>query len=234
MIEQFTESVEDTVYFDNGDYYEGQVIGRVPNGFGWMCYADGSEYEGYWMDGQPITSNTFDSKIPGEDDPNQSNVTNIGGHNLRVGFGYTNNTISDIFHINSFIRGIRMYNNTAVLFATGTSVYKDGYGWEKDSDEEMIFKYTGEGLSGDQQNKKGNFFLSNSRSNASRIYLFVKRKPNDYIFNGQVEVKRIETAQEPGEDQKIRKVFKFILRRVRGCLSTPSETKSSRLRLRSK
>ena len=57
----------------------------------------------------------------------------------------------------------------------------------------------------------GNFFLKNSHKG---LFLFVKRKANDYVFFGEVEVKRMEEAIEPDKNGCARKVFKFILRRV--------------------
>ena len=107
--------------------------------------------------------------------------------------------------------GIRIHHNRAVLLSTGTSVYRDGIGWEKDSDGEYVFEYTGEGLDGNQQMDGGNYFLKNSDGG---LFLFVKRSPNDYVFFGEVKVKRIEEAIEPDRKGIARKVFKFILRRV--------------------
>ena len=41
MDPDFDKVVFDTVDYDNGDYYEGQVLNRIPHGEGTMYYADG-------------------------------------------------------------------------------------------------------------------------------------------------------------------------------------------------
>ena len=207
-----TDSPEfDTIYFDNGDYYEGYVINGIPHGKGTMFYADGTDRDGEWLSGMPITSTRIDTKIPGYSDNHYRNSVTIGYKTMFVGNGYYNEEISNFFGVSKFIRGIRIHRDIAVLFSLENSVYRDGFGWEKDSDGEYIFVYTGEGLEDDQVMNKGNFFVNNSHGG---LYLFVRKKPNDYVFHGEVAVKRCETAVEPDRNGKQRKVFKFILRRV--------------------
>ena len=207
-----TSPVFDTVFFDNEDYYEGDTIDRVPHGFGTMYYADGEEREGYWFCGLPVTGAKPDEKIPGYSKDHYQNLVTINGGIFSVGQGYMNDSIAEYFGVSKFIRGIRIHRNRAVLFSVDNSVYKDGIGWEKDADGEYIFKYTGEGLDGDQEMSNGNFFLKNSHGG---LFLFVRRRANDYIFHGEVEVKRIEQDIEPDRKHNQRKVFKFILRRRR-------------------
>lgn len=117
-----------------------------------------------------------------------------------------------MFRINSFIRRIRTHRDVAVLFSTGDSVYMDGKGWEPDNDREPVFSYTGEGLRSDQTMKGGNLFLKNSVG--KNVYLFVRRRPNEYVFHGQVIVKRVEKAREDDADGKDRMVYRFILSKV--------------------
>ncbi len=202
----------DTIVFDNGDYYEGEVINRTPHGQGTMFYISGVTLTSYWLYGLPITRKEPDTKIPGYDDDNYQRDVIIDGYTFCVGYGYYNNDISTAFGISKFIRGIRIHHDKAVLYSIENSVYRDGYGWEKDDDGEYIFVYTGEGLEGDQNMDRGNFFLKNS--NDKGLYLFVRRRSNDYVFNGIVGVKRVEEAIEPDKYGKNRKVFKFILRRL--------------------
>ena len=118
----------------------------------------------------------------------------------------------EAFRINSFIRGIRTHRDVAVLFSTGDSVYMDGKGWEPDNDREPVFSYTGEGLRGDQALKGGNLFLKNRVG--KKVYLFVRRRPNEYVFHGQVMVKRVEKAREDDADGMDRMVYRFILSKV--------------------
>ena len=200
----------DTIYFDNKDYYEGEVVDRIPHGVGTMYYANGETVSGMWIYGEHVRGRR-DEEIPPGSSPARDKIT-VGGHTFYVGYGYDNKTISDAFGINSYIRGIRIHHDTCVLLSTGESVYQDGSGWETDADGDSIFVYTGEGLKGDQVMSRGNLFLKNS--SGGRVYLFVKRKPNDYVFHGEVIVKNIETAREKDKGGSMRKVFKFMLSRV--------------------
>jgi len=129
-----------------------------------------------------------------------------------VGYDYDNKTIPEAFGVSSFIRGIRTHRDDCVLLSMGSGVYQDGIGWETDRDGGCVFVYTGEGLEGDQELTYGNRFLR--YSSGKNIYLFVKRKSNGYVFHGKVVVKRTETADEADKNGRMRKVFKFVLRRV--------------------
>ena len=117
-----------------------------------------------------------------------------------------------VFRNNRFIRGIRTHRDVAVLFSTGDSVYMDGKGWEPDNDREPVFSYTGKGLRGDQALKGGNLFLKNRVG--KKVYLSVRRRPNEYVFHGQVMVKRVEKAREDDADGRDRMVCRFILSKV--------------------
>ncbi len=204
----------DTIFFDNGDYYEGEAVDRVPNGQGTMYYESGVTRTGFWHNGVPITRNAHDSAIPGVGDPNYQNTYHLRGIDLAVGYGYDAGLIAETFEISKYISGIRIHRNNAVLFSLSDSVYRDGLGWQDDFDGEKIFIYTGEGLTGNQSMTRGNQFLAHS--NGKGIFLFVKRKPNDYVFHGRVEVKRIEDSREPDRNGIDRLVYKFVLRRCLG------------------
>ena len=64
MDPDFDKTVFDTVCFDNDDYYEGQVLNRVPHGEGTMYYSDGRTVAGKWIYGEHV-SGTRDERIPG-------------------------------------------------------------------------------------------------------------------------------------------------------------------------
>lgn len=197
----------DTIFFDNGDYYEGQVLDRVPHGEGIMYYDSGETVSGRWIYGE-IVKGGYDTKIP----DGSRDRFDINGHTLYVGYGYSNDVIASALGVSRFIRGIRIHRDVAALISTGSSIYRDGMGWTPDSDGEPVFVYTGEGTMGDQRMAVGNLFLKNS--SRGRVYLFVWRRPNEYVFHGQVIVKRIETDREPDKSGAERMVYKFILARV--------------------
>ena len=204
-----SKTIFDTISYDNGDYYEGQTLDRIPHGEGTMFYSDGETLTCKWIYGEPVKGNR-DRKIPGEG--TERDRIHSNGHILYVGYAYDNDVIADAFGVSRFIRGIRTHHDNCVLISTETSVYKDGSGWEPDDDGEPIFVYTGEGQDGDQTLSRGNLFLN--RSIGKKIYLFVWRRPNEYVFHGQVVVKRTETAREPDRRGIDRMVYKFILARI--------------------
>lgn len=146
----------DTIFFDNGDYYEGQVLGRVPHGEGTMFYENGTTVTCKWIYGNPVIGDK-DECIPKEGSERDRIIVN--NRTLYVGYGYSNETIKDVFGVSGFIRGIRLHHDRAVLLSMGEGVYKDGSGWELDDDGDYIFVYTGEGLDGDQEFTDGNLFL---------------------------------------------------------------------------
>ena len=154
----------DTVLFDNGDYYEGQVLGRVPHGEGTMFYDDGRTVTCKWIYGNPVWGKK-DGCIPKEGSERDRVLVN--DHVLYVGYAYDNETIAHIFGVSKFIRGIRLHRDRAVLLSMGEGVYKDGSGWELDEDNDYIFVYTGEGLDGDQELTAGNLFLRRVLERAS-------------------------------------------------------------------
>lgn len=209
MDPEAVETEFDTVFFENGDYYEGQVLGRTPHGEGTMYYSTGETVSGKWIYGEHILGKR-DVQIP--ESSKTTNRFDINGRTIYAGYTYTNDEISSIFSISRFIRGIRTHREYIVLFSTGESIYKDGIGWEKDFEGDSFFVYTGEGLQGDQKMERGNLALNNSYN--KRIFLFVRRKPGEYVFHGEVIVKRYYTANELDTTGRMRKTFKFDLVRV--------------------
>jgi hypothetical protein len=62
--------------YPTGDVYEGAFRGGTREGFGIMRFADGSSYEGYWLDGEPVSEAIYraaaeeaDPEVPFEDAP---------------------------------------------------------------------------------------------------------------------------------------------------------------------
>ena len=200
----------DTIFFENGDYYEGHVIDRVPHGEGTMYYDDGMTVSGRWLYGEHVLGSR-DAKVSAKTGP-CTEVVKSNGHVFCLGYCYESDAISDAFGVSRFIRGIRTHRDDCVLLSTGSSIYIDGFGWEKDADGEETFVYTGEGQDGDQALTYGNRFLYSSAG--KNVYLFIRRRPREYVFHGKVSVKRIETAIEPDRRGSARTVYKFILRRA--------------------
>ena len=119
MDPDFDKIVLDTICYDNGDYYEGQVIGRLPHGEGTMFYIDGNTITCKWIYGTPVIGKR-DERIPGEGSERDRVI--INNHTLYVGYAYDNDTLVSIFKISRFIRGIRLHNDRAVLLSTGQCI----------------------------------------------------------------------------------------------------------------
>lgn len=201
--------VFDTIFFDNGDYYEGQVLDRIPHGEGTMYYESGETIAGKWIYGENVKGK-YDDRVPRSN--SRRDRYDINNHTLYVGYGYSKEVLVNTFQISGFIRGIRTHHDFIVLLSMDKSIYRDGKGWEIDEDGDQVFVYTGEGKKGDQTMTHGNLALKNSMF--KRVFLFVSRKTNEYVFHGQVLVKKIETSIEPDDTGNNRKVFKFILSRM--------------------
>lgn len=178
-----------------------------------MYYADGRVLAGKWIYGQ-YTSEGRDGGIPSGNQA--SDIVKSNGITFCVGYCYDNDTICQAFGVSRFYKGIRTHRDNCVLLSMGSGVYKDGIGWMLDDDGDHVFTYTGEGLEGDQTLTSGNRFLYYSAG--KYVYLFVKRKPNRYVFNGRVAVKRTYTVVEPDKLERERKVYKFDLVRFRRSL----------------
>ena len=115
--------------------------------------------------------------------------------------------------ISGFGRGINPTDNTVVLIssigkASGNFVYHDK--WTTDGD----YLYSGEGKTGDQTMTKGNLAIRDAARNGKKLHLFVKFSPQEYYYQGVFELVDYTYEDEKDEDGKIRKEYKFRLRKV--------------------
>jgi 5-methylcytosine-specific restriction protein A len=74
--------------------------------------------------------------------------------------------------------------------------------------------YTGEGLVGNQEMKRGNLALKNQSKNKYPILVFEKKKPGRYMFLERYRVLGVTTEMQRDINGQKRKVFLFKLRRV--------------------
>ncbi len=219
---------EETICYDNGDYYEGTIIKGVPDGTGMMWYINGDLYEGNWYrgrkhgkgtmtyaDGRVVKGNWVEDEpvAPGSYDDLRAigaQDCTVNGVTFQVGTGYSNDEVTSAFALPSGTKPIRRskQGGTIVLFAVPDTPYRDGYGWVGGE-----FPFTGEGDRGDQTMTRGNRELFDSMAGSYyRVHLFVRRKPGNYVYNGRVRVDRHRGEVAADKDGVNRKVIRFILK----------------------
>jgi hypothetical protein len=122
----------------------------------------------------------------------------------------TNRELMDAFRVSS-MGGIRISKTTNVIVlvtSVDNAVYQDRW-------KDGVFSYTGEGMKGDQAMAKGNLALANSASSGTPLLLFFKRKTNEYVFEGEVQLSAEPTVeQQQDETGLMRCVFMFPLKLV--------------------
>lgn len=96
-----------------------------------------------------------------------------------------------------------------LIFSDPPSGTRFGYD-QNDEVVEGIYRYTGEGQSGDQQLVRGNKALLSDK----KLLLFARQDLKSWIFVGEValEAEPFEIATAPDRNEKLRKVlvFRFI------------------------
>ena len=150
----------------------------------------------------------------------------IGNKTSKIGSNYhpefmarkpvlTLNEVKEDLGVNMRFRGINYSQhspNIVIISVLKNSVnhfvYHDS--WDENGD----FIYTGEGLIGDQELKRGNRAILNTQQDWKDICLFIKPYPNTYIYQGEFELIDWFWNKEPGADGIIRNAIKFRLRKI--------------------
>ena len=115
--------------------------------------------------------------------------------------------------IKGFGKGINRAAGAIVLISSidkkkDQFVYHDHWTLEGD------YIYSGEGKSGDQKLTAGNLAIANAAIENKTIYLFVKFSPQEYNFQGVFDLASYTYDDEEGSDGKMRKEYKFRLKKV--------------------
>lgn len=129
----------------------------------------------------------------------------------------TRQEVEEQFGFNlSFGKGINTsrLNSNIVLISViskehGFFVYHDH--WTQEGD----YIYSGEGKNGDQSLVRGNRAIINAKDEHKTIHLFVKFSPQEYFYQGVFELIDYTYEDDFGADKKIRKEYKFRLRKSR-------------------
>jgi len=149
---------------------------------------------------------------------------------LKVGDVLSNREISRIFNV-SVRRGIRYSGSlkngiehvvlTTVLNKTPEESIANPY---HDRFEGGCLLYTGEGLHGDQQMRRGNLVLKLQMEKRYPIFVFEKKTPGRYMFLGKYNVTSVQTEKQPDVDGKMRCAFVYRLERASPSVLLPIKT----------
>jgi len=139
---------------------------------------------------------------------------------LKAGDVLGNREISRIFNVSvrrgirysgSLKTGIRHVVLTTVLNKTPEEGIANPY---HDRFEGGFLLYTGEGLHGNQQMRRGNLALKLQMEKRYPIFVFEKKTPGKYMFLGRYNVTSVQTEKQPDVDGKMRNVFVYRLERA--------------------
>ena len=117
--------------------------------------------------------------------------------------------------ITGFGKGINPTSSRIILISSidkknGSFVYHDH--WTAEGD----YIYSGEGKNGDQYLQKGNLAVANSTRDFKPIHLFVKFSAQEYYYQGVFYLVDYTYEDDIDASGKIRKEYKFRLRKIRG------------------
>ena len=115
--------------------------------------------------------------------------------------------------IAGFGRGINKTKSTVILVSTidkkkSGFVYHDH--WTTDGD----YIYSGEGKIGDQKMTLGNKAIVDAETQGKQIHLFVKFSPQEYYYQGIFSLVDYTYEDDKDESGKLRKEYKFRLRKI--------------------
>ena len=105
-------------------------------------------------------------------------------------------------------RGIYYENPDVIILVSSIAMNNDF--WTK----EKYYIYLGEGPLGDQELIRGNAAIENARYRHRKIYLLIKISQNEYYDQGEFELIDFREDQEQDSNGKLRRVYKFRLRKV--------------------
>ena len=111
--------------------------------------------------------------------------------------------------------GISTPKNTPAIFIF-TGDYGHQYGYKDGYDEDGLFRYTGEGTSGDMSMTHGNLQIRDHEINGKRLYLFEDQLPKGKARNYVGEFRYINHLEEyrPDSSGKARRLFTFLLEKI--------------------
>ena len=163
-----------------------------------------------------------------ETDPKEETVSiTIDGRTRKIGSNYhpdfmarkpimSLDEVEEEFDVHTLhFRGINtsQYSPNIVIISV-LREYVDHFVYHDYWDENGDYIYTGEGLNGDQEFKKGNAAIKYAKSYGKHIHLFIKPYPNTYVYQGEFELIDWFWNKEPGANGILRHAIKFRLRKI--------------------
>ena len=110
--------------------------------------------------------------------------------------------------------GMNYSKTTKCMVIVTKANRSDCYGCNEHGDkwEDDVLHYTGQGKIGDQKLTRSNKRLANANKEDTKIHIYIKLSPNEYLYEGEAELINIYTACENDEAGNIRTANKFELK----------------------
>lgn len=115
--------------------------------------------------------------------------------------------------ISGFGRGINVTPSTVVIISS-VDKKKTGFVYHDHWTADGEYIYSGEGKTGDQKMSVGNRAIVDAADIGKDIHLFVKLSPQEYYYQGIFEFVNYTYDDDLDENGKIRKEYKFRLKKV--------------------
>lgn len=126
---------------------------------------------------------------------------------------YNNIEVERKFNINLYpSSGVKFTDTDVVLISV---IVKNGNSFVyHDLIEEFYHIHSGQGLYGDQHMTRGNLEIKNAALNGKKIHLLVNFAPKQYRYEGVYELEDYTYENDTDKAGKIRKEYKFRLKKV--------------------
>lgn len=134
---------------------------------------------------------------------------------LKIDTVYNFKEVERIFgiHVAVFGKGSNPTPNSVVLISV-VSRKGDAYVYHDRWAENGDCIFSGEGKSGNQSMKRGNLAINNAAQDGKIIHLLVRFSSDEYFYQGKFKLVDYRYEDDGGEDGKMRKEFKFRLRKL--------------------
>ena len=180
----------DTIWFDDGAYYVGQIADSLFNGYGKMTYADGTVYQGEWKDGmwdgQGELSYPDGDYYKGELSNHQ--FSGFGKYIYSDGTSYEGYWQDNMFNGS----GTMLYANGSIYAGEWKDDRKDGVGVLYDSSTGTLLKgnFSNDMFIGSKEEQQDNWnHLQENFNDDWNPYLYYQKRPDScWHYKGDVNV----------------------------------------------
>ena len=184
-----TIAAADTIRFDDGAWYVGQIADSLFNGYGKMTYADGTVYQGEWKDGmwdgQGELSYPDGDYYKGEFSNHQ--FSGFGKYIYSDGTSYEGYWQDNMFNGS----GTMLYANGSIYAGEWKDDRKDGVGVLYDSSTGTLLKgnFSNDMFIGSKEEQDNWSHLQENFNDDWNPYLYQNRRPDDcWHYKGDATV----------------------------------------------